>query len=62
MSNKLTHLLLLDLPDIVLLVAIRVDFEAIWHIDPCFWQVTVTHSFEALLVHLEIVVLSNCVP
>ena len=53
LSYVIPELLLLELPNIVLLVSIGIDFDAFWHLDSLLeWPASI-HVVHSLLVHLN---------
>ena len=59
LGNNLAHLLFLDLPDIVSLVAVWTHLKALGNVNSCLRQVAVAQRLEALFVQLLIVILRD---
>ena len=52
LRDHLSHLLFLNLPNVVFLVSIRVHLEALRHLDSSLGQAALAHCLELLLVNL----------
>ena len=49
-SNDFANLVFLHLPDVVLLVAIRVVLDMVWQIDPRLWWLVLRKGLQVRLV------------
>ena len=59
LGNNLAHLLFLDLPDIVSLVAVWTHLKALRNVNSWLWQIAVAQRLEALFVQLLIIILRH---